>query len=225
MLIERVKMLKTVMKVIVVLFVGLGFTMQPMLATEAYAAKKAKGIEITAEIQDAAARINAYFNSFQTMKGDFVQTSPKGRATRGVMHLAKPGKLRFEYEAPNPLLIAADGKWLTIKNKVKEKGDQVPLSSTPLRLIVAPKLNLLQEAVVLNFQQAEGFTTMALADKKGSIAGQIILVFDDNANEIRQWIIVDGKGQKTTVELANLQKDVKINPKLFQVTIKRGDTP
>jgi outer membrane lipoprotein-sorting protein len=193
----------------------------PGLAPEAQAAK-VKAMAVTPEIQEAVDRINVYFNSFQTMKGEFIQTSPKGRATRGVMHLAKPGKLRFEYEPPNPLLIASDGKWLTIKNKQKEKGDQVPLSSTPLRLIVAAKLNLLQEAVIVGFQQDGGMSTLALADKKGSIPGQIILVFDDASNELRQWIIVDGKGQRTTVELANLEKNVKINPKLFQVTIDRN---
>jgi outer membrane lipoprotein-sorting protein len=198
-------------------FASLGFqaTITPVMAA------KAQAMEVTPEIRDAVDRINAYFNSFQTLKGDFVQTSPKGRSIRGVMHLAKPGKLRFEYEPPSPLLIASDGKWLTIKNKDKEKGDQVPLSSTPLRLIAASKLNLLQEAAVVNFQQDGGFTTVGLADKKGSLAGQIMLVFDDGRNELQQWIIIDGKGQKTTVQLGNLEKDVKINPKLFQVTINR----
>jgi outer membrane lipoprotein-sorting protein len=216
-------MLKKLMRFALVA-VSLAIVAPVSQAPVAYAAK-VKSIAITPEIEDAANRINAYFNSFQTMKGEFTQTSPRGRASRGVMHLSKPGKLRFEYEPPNPLLIASDGKWLTIKNKAKEKGDQVPLSSTPMRLIVASKLNLLQEAAVIGFQQENGFTTMALVDKKGSIAGQIILIFDDSANELRQWIIVDGKGQKTTVELANLEKDVKINPKLFQVTIDRGKRP
>jgi outer membrane lipoprotein-sorting protein len=210
-------MLKMISRLMLVVAFAAGFAFVPA----AYAAK-VQGLQMTPEIQEAAQKINDYFNSFQTMKGDFVQTSPQGRASRGVMHLSKPGKLRFEYEAPNPLLIASDGKWLTIKNKVKERGDQVPLSSTPLRLIVSPKLNLLQEAMVVNFQQDGGFTTMALADRKGSMAGQIVLVFDDNRNELQQWIIIDGKGQRTTVELVNLEKDVKMNPKLFQVTIKRN---
>jgi outer membrane lipoprotein-sorting protein len=213
---KGLNMLKMISRVMFACVVGL------FLATGAQAAK-VKGMAITPEIEEAANKINAYFNSFQTMKGEFVQTSPQGRASRGVMHLSKPGKLRFEYEAPNPLLIASDGKWLTIKNKQKEKGDQVPLSSTPLRLIVSPKLNLLQEAAVVGFEQDGGFTTMALADKKGSLAGQIVLVFDDGRNELQQWIIIDGKGRRTTVELGNLEKDVKINPKLFQVTIKRNN--
>lgn len=184
---------------------------------------KSVAITLTAEQTEAIQRINAYINSFQSLKGDFVQISPKGRSSRGIMLISKPGKLRFEYEPPNPLLIASDGKWLTIKNKLKEKGDQVPLASTPLRFIVATKVNLLNEANVVGFEQADGFTTVALADKKGGLAGQIILVFDESRGELQQWIIVDGKGQRTTVQLGNMEKDVKIDPKLFAVTIKRKE--
>jgi outer membrane lipoprotein-sorting protein len=208
----------------VTLGVALAIGFSPAMLPPAHAAK-VNALAMTPEIQEAAARIDAYFNSFQTLKGEFVQTGAKGRSTRGVMHLAKPGKLRFEYEPPNPLLIASDGKWLTIKNKAKEKGDQVPLSSTPMRLIVAQKLNLLAETAVIQFEQLNGVTTLGLVDKKGSIAGKIYLVFDDNRNELLQWVIVDGKGQRTTVELSNLEKDVKINPKLFNVTINRDKKP
>lgn len=208
----------------VTLGVALAVGFSPAMLPPAQAAK-VNALAMTPEIQEAAARIDAYFNSFQTLRGEFVQTGAKGRSTRGVMHLAKPGKLRFEYEPPNPLLIASDGKWLTIKNKAKEKGDQVPLSSTPMRLIVAQKLNLLAETAVIQFEQLNGVTTLGLVDKKGSIAGQIYLVFDDNRNELLQWVIVDGKGQRTTVELSNLEKDVKINPKLFNVTINRDKKP
>jgi outer membrane lipoprotein-sorting protein len=213
-------MLKLKLRVVWVAVVVALFGMtQPFTAVQVFA--KSQAMELSPEQLQSIDKINAFFNSFQTLRGEFVQTSPRGRATRGVMHLAKPGKLRFEYEPPNPLLIASDGKWLTIKNKAKEKGDQVPLSSTPLRLIVASKLNLTAEANVIGFEQNANMTTVVLADKKGSLAGQIILVFDETANTLQQWIIVDGKGQRTTVELTNLEKDVKLNPKLFNVTINR----
>jgi outer membrane lipoprotein-sorting protein len=218
---KGLRMLKSIFRIVAL---GLALILVTAVVPSAHAAK-VKALEITPEIQDAATRINGYFNSFQTLKGEFVQTGAKGRSTRGVMHLSKPGKLRFEYAPPNPLLIASDGKWLTIKNKDKEKGDQVPLSSTPMRLIVASKLNLLQEAAVIQFEQSNGITTMGLVDKKGSVSGQIFLVFDDTRNELLQWIIVDGKGQRTTVELSNLEKDVKMNPKLFNVTINRDKKP
>ena len=135
--------------------------------------------------------------------------------------IAKPGKLRFEVEPPTPYIMASDGKWLTLTNKKMNKGDQFPLSKTPLRLLVSNQLDLLKEADVISFEQNEGITTIALSDKKGSIPGQIVLVFDEAKDVLQQWIIIDGKGQRTTVELANLEKDVKINPKLFNVTINR----
>ena len=194
----------------------------PAWQGSAMAAKsQVKSMALSPEQVAAVQKINAYLNSYQSLRGDFLQTSPRGRSTRGVMNILKPGKLLFEYEPPNPLLIASDGKWLTIKDKVKEKGDQVPLASTPLRLIVAPKINLLAEAHVVGFEQADGITTVALADKKGGLKGQIILVFDETKDELQQWIIVDGKGQRTTVQFVNLEKNVKINPKIFNVTIKR----
>lgn len=194
----------------------------PVLVGPTLAAKsQVKSLALNPEQIAAVQKIDAYLNSYQSLRGDFLQTSPRGRSTRGVMKILKPGKLLFEYEPPNPLLIASDGKWLTIKDKVKERGDQVPLSSTPLRLIVSPKISLLAEAHVVGFEQADGITTVALADKKGGLKGQIILVFDETKDELQQWIIVDGKGQRTTVQLVNLEKNVKLNPKIFNVTINR----
>ena len=61
---------------------------------------KVQAIELNADQVAAIQRINAYLNSYQSLRGDFLQTSPKGRSTRGVMNIQKPGKLRFEYEAP-----------------------------------------------------------------------------------------------------------------------------
>jgi outer membrane lipoprotein-sorting protein len=184
-------------------------------------AAKLQAMQITPDIKASADRINAYFNSFQTLRGELVQTSPRGRSAKGVFFIAKPGKLRFEVEPPTPYIMASDGKWLTLTNKKMNKGDQFPLSKTPLRLLVSNKLDLLKEADVVGFEQNGGITSIALSDKKGSIAGQIVLVFDETQDVLQQWVIIDGKGQRTTVELGKLEKDVKINPKLFQITINR----
>jgi outer membrane lipoprotein-sorting protein len=39
---------------------------------------------------------------------------------------------------------------------------------------------------------------------------------------LQQWVIVDGKGRRTTVQFANLEKDVKLNRKLFKEGINRS---
>ena len=186
-------------------------------------AQAAAPMALTAEQTASINKISAYMNSFRTMQGEFTQISPMGRISKGVMLISKPGKLRFDYAAPNPFLLVSDGKWVTLKNRAKEKGDQFPLSATPLRLVVSTKLDLLHDANILGFEQTDGIDTVTLEDRKGTIGGQIILIFDENQNQLQQWIIVDGKGRRTTVTLANLESDVTIDPKLFVVKIERKE--
>jgi outer membrane lipoprotein-sorting protein len=206
---------------------GVAAVLVTVLAMSMATAEAAKPVSI--KLDDAqkqlVQKINEYFNSFQTLKGTFTQVSPRGNSAKGLIFISKPGKLRFDYAPPSPLLIASDGTWLTIKNKKKEKGDQVPLSSTPLRLIVSPKLNLFSDTAILGVESSGGFTTLTIADKKENVnAGAMVLVFDETQNILQQWIIVDGKGQRTTVQLENLQLNVALDPKLFKVTINGDKT-
>ena len=176
---------------------------------------------LTAEQTESINKISAYMNSFKTMQGEFTQISPMGRMSKGVMLISKPGKLRFDYAAPNPFLLVSDGKWVTLKNRAKEKGDQFPLSATPLRLVVSSQIDLLRDANILAFEQADGIDSVTIEDRKGTIGGQIILIFDETQNVLQQWVVVDGKGRRTTVSLANLEAGVTIDPKLFVVKIDR----
>ncbi len=186
-------------------------------------ASAANPISLSPEQTESINKISAYMNSFMTLQGEFTQTGPTGRVSKGQMYLSKPGKLRFDYAAPNPFLLVSDGRWVTFKNRAKEKGDQFPLATTPLRLVVSKEIDLLSETKVMGFEQAGGITSVVLEERDGVLGGQIVLVFDETQNLLQQWIIIDGKGRRTTVELANLVADVEIDPKLFVVKINRKE--
>lgn len=181
----------------------------------------AKTISLSPDQVASVNRISAFFNSFTTLQGEFTQISPKGNTSTGTMYISKPGKMRFDYHAPNPFLLVSDGKWVTLKDRAKEKGDQVPLTATPLRIVVAPKVDLLRDTDVLAFDQQDGLTSVVLEDKERTVSGQLMLVFDDQRNVLQQWVIIDGKGRRTTVTLSDLQPDVKVDPKLFVVKFNR----
>ena len=161
-------------------------------------------------------------NSFKTMQGEFTQVSPKGNLSRGVFYISKPGKMRFEYAPPNPFLIVSDGTWLTVKNVKKEKGDQFPLSQTPLRLVLSNKVDILKDTNILDFQNQDGILSVTLEDKKNTLgSGQLTLVFDQTRNALQQWVVIDGKGRRTTVTLENVVAGIETDPKLFVVKINR----
>ncbi len=182
---------------------------------------KTEVIKLNTDQKSAVKRLNDYINSFTSLKGEFVQISPRGAQTRGVVMIDKPGKMRFEYAAPNQLLVVSDGKWLSITNKKRDRGDQFPVNSTPLRLVVSPSIDLLVETDILAFEQTDGLTSVALKDKRSKLGGYIVLVYDETNNVLQQWIVVDGKGQRTTTQLSKLVTGVKLDAKMFVSTIKR----
>jgi outer membrane lipoprotein-sorting protein len=130
--------------------------------------------------------------------------------------------MRFEYAPPNPFLIVADGTWLKVKNVKKEKGDQFPLSQTPLRLVLSNTVDILKDTKILDYQDQDGILSVTIEDKKNTLAnGQLTLVFDTTRNALQQWVVIDGKGRRTTVSLENVVAGVEPDPKLFVVKIDR----
>lgn len=184
-------------------------------------ASAAKSIELTAEQTASIQEIASYINGFTTLQGEFTQVSPKGKMSKGIFYISKPGKMRFEYAPPNPFLIVADGTWLTVKNRKKEKGDQYPLSETPLRLVLNQDVDLIQDTNILAYEEADGLATITVKDKDALMGGKLVLVFDRKRKALQQWIVVDSKGRQTTVSLENIVAGIDPDPQLFVVKIDR----
>src|SRR5437588_12215484 len=62
-----------------------------------------------------ATKVSSYLSSLQTLVGNFVQVASDGSKTKGDFYIQKPGKLRFEYDAPTPIAIIADGSSLVVR--------------------------------------------------------------------------------------------------------------
>ena len=45
----------------------------------------------------------------RTLVGDFVQVGPDGKKSEGEFFMQKPGRIRFDYNPPNPIEMIADG--------------------------------------------------------------------------------------------------------------------
>jgi outer membrane lipoprotein-sorting protein len=192
-----------------------------MMLSIAVQVSAAKSIELTPEQTASIQEIGSYINGFTTLQGDFTQISPKGKMSKGIFYISKPGKMRFEYAPPNPFLIVADGTWLTVKNRKKEKGDQYPLSQTPLRLVLNQDVDLIRDTNILAYEEADGLATLTLEDKGDTLGGKLVLVFDRNRQALQQWIVVDSKGRQTTVSLENIVAGIDPDPQLFVVKFDR----
>ncbi len=161
-----------------------------------------------AQAQDAAAQqIADHFSKVRTMTGEFVQFGPSGQQTGGKFFIKRPGKLRFNYEAPSPVRVIADGKTVVIGNRKLRTWDIYPLSKTPLKLLLADRINL-DGKMVKSVQVEPDLTTIILGDRSIFGKSTITLMFDTKNYELRQWTITDAQGKGTTVMIFNVQTDV-----------------
>jgi len=163
--------------------------------------------------------ISRYLNGLDSAVSAFVQTNADGSAAQGTVYIKRPGRARFEYEAPNAaLVLASAGSVAIFDQKSNEAPEQYPLRRTPLNLILAREVDLGRAKMVIGHRE-EGDTTRVLAqDPKNPEYGTIELVFAADPVALTAWVITDDLGNRTVVELQGLQQGVRIPEGLFNIS-------
>ena len=169
----------------------------------------------------AAQKIADHFSSIRTMSGDFIQFGPRGEQTGGKFFIARPGKIRFNYEAPSAYRVISDGESVVIDNRKLNTMDLYPLSKTPLKLLLDERIDLSGSRVKSVKEEAD-LITIQLADKSVFGNSKITMMFDTKSYELRQWTITDAQGKDTTVLIDNVKQGVQLDASLFKIDYKRN---
>lgn len=179
-----------------------------------------------AETDPAAvlAQANAYFNGMTTLTGSFVQTAADGRRIGGKLYLAKPGRLRFDYDQPSPLEVVADGTSVAVKDRRLATQDLYFISQTPLKFLLRERIDLARDLTVSDVTNDPGGVRILLEDR-ATLGGtsKIQLFFDAEVKILSQWRITDPQGYQTTVQLSNLQKGKAVDGSMFFINYGRSE--
>lgn len=164
------------------------------------------------------ASISSYLNDLTTAKGAFTQINGDGTISTGTIYIKRPGRVRFEYNAPDTgLVIAGSNTVVIFDTKSNQPPETYPLARTPLSIILAGDVNLGQAKMVTGHAYDGTATTVTAQDPENPQYGNIQMKFTGPKPELRQWIINDGNGGQTTVVLGELQKGGNLPNKLFDV--------
>jgi outer membrane lipoprotein-sorting protein len=167
-------------------------------------------------------RIEAYLNNIHTLQAHFLQVAPDGSMSQGTAWMERPGRMRFQYDPPAPfLLVAAHGN-LVFEDRSIEQVSNVPLTFTPLGILLADHVNLNGSVRVMGFQRLPGQVEMMLVRSSSPRDGSLTLLFTDNPLALRQWTVVDAQRRETKVTLYNVEQGVNIDPKLFEFVDPRN---
>jgi outer membrane lipoprotein-sorting protein len=167
-------------------------------------------------------RVSAYLSSVQTMVGKFVQVGPDGGRTEGIFYIQKPGRVRFEYNPPSPIDIVADGSSVVVRDRKLATQDLYPLSQTPLRYLLADRIDLLRDTDVVSVTSDNSFVTVVIEQKQLLVGtDRLMMMFDAKDLVLKQWTVTDPQGFDTTVAVYNLDSTKKPDPNLFVINYRR----
>ena len=169
--------------------------------------------------RDAAiSGINNYINSIGTIRARFQQTAPDGSSAQGLLSMSRPGRLRFEYDDPTPIVIVSDGTTIAIEDRDLETVDRAPLRSTPLWWLLKSDVDLASDSDIVDIQNQFGNIYLTLQDSDGEMEGQIIFVFSETSFELTEWYVTDALGQNTHIDLLDSEQGIRLSPRLFLIT-------
>jgi outer membrane lipoprotein-sorting protein len=164
-------------------------------------------------------RVSLYLSTIQTLVGNFVQVGPDGRKTEGKFYIQKPGKVRFEYDPPSPIEVVADGSFVQVRDRSLDTKDTYPLATTPLRYLLADRIDLWRETHLVSVGQDDKYVTVTI-EERSLVVGthRLMMMFNAKDFQLLQWTVTDPQGYDTTVGVYNLDTNKKPDPNLFRVS-------
>lgn len=167
-------------------------------------------------------KVSDYWNRVQVLSGNFVQVDPDGSRKTGDFYMQKPGRVRFEYDAPVPLELISNGQSVAVRDRKLNTQDITPLSQTPLRFLLADNIDLARNPNVVGAYQDNLYVTVVMEEKVPMMGTyKLLLLFDAKDYTLRQWIVTDPQGYDTSVAVSKLNYTARPDPKLFVINFDR----
>jgi len=169
-----------------------------------------------------AERVSTYLTSVRQLHGNFVQVAPDGSKSQGEFYMQKPGKLRFDYNPPSPIELIADGQSVVVRDRKLATQDLYPLGQTPLRFLLADRIDLLRDTNLVGVYADDVFVTVVIEERQ-ILAGthRVMLMFGAQDFQLRQWTVTDPQGYDTTVAVYNLDTRLSPDPNMFRIDYTR----
>ncbi|MGR3464822.1 LolA family protein [Limimaricola sp.] len=161
--------------------------------------------------------ISGYLNSLQSATSGFTQINGDGSIQTGQMYIKRPGRIRFEYAGDRSMMIAGGGQVAVFDARSNTGPERYPLNQTPLSIILERNVNLGRAGMVTGHSSDGTKTTVTAQDPARPEMGSIQMVFTADPVELRQWVVTDDAGRKTTVVLNDLTAGAGISDAKFNI--------
>jgi outer membrane lipoprotein-sorting protein len=163
-------------------------------------------------------RLAEYLNGIHSLRARFEQVAPDGGVSHGTVWLERPGRIRFQYDPPTPLLLIAGHGQVYFHDFQLNQTSTVALSRTPLSILLADRVTFSGPVTVTDIQRLPSEIQVSVVRTANPGEGLLAMVFTDNPLQLYQWTVVDAQHKITRVTLSNIQLGGHFDDNLFTFT-------
>jgi len=177
------------------------------------------GQQLSAHEVQLVQRVNAYFNQLSMLEGSFLQTASDGKQQRGMLHIKRPGRFRFEFAPPNRVVVISDGTQMAIQDYNLKTDDRKELRHTPFHALLSVNVDLIRDTHLLNIHEEADTLTIEFRDD-GAEAGSVKLLLATRPMQLKGWSVRDNQNLVTKVEMVEIKTVDRIDERLFDLAAR-----
>lgn len=177
------------------------------------------------------ARVQARYDHMRELEARFTQRtmsalSPGGDVTTGRVALAKPGRMRWSYETPEPSLVVSDGRTLWIYDPAAREAQKLTvgeqfLSGAAFQFLLGT--GRIADAFSVRADRCDAARALLTLTPKADATYQTLeLGIDAATGEARSTAVLDLFGNRTEVEFSELRYDRGLDSSTFRFTPEPG---
>lgn len=183
--------------------------------------------------QEVAAALQKKYDAIRDFTADFVHDSEGGilrkkQTEQGFVQVKKPGKMRWDYKAPEPKVFVSDGRriflYVPADNQVIVSPVPEEDQATTAVLFLVGKGNLTRDFTV-TYADGGGADAYALRLQPKLPERDydwLQIVVDRRTLQIRSLSAADSQGGRSTFQFSNFKENVGLSDKTFGFKIPRG---
>ena len=169
---------------------------------------------LSAADNDDVARITAYLNAMPSFEARFSQTGAFG-AGAGLIWLDRPGHLRIDYEGPGSrVMVIANGR-VRILDRATGALTTMPVSRTPLGLLLTPVISLSGAAHIDSLIHRDGQIRAVVTKTDQASQGRLTMDFADQPLRLEAVTVTDAYNRMLTMQLSGIDPAPRLTPGLF----------
>jgi outer membrane lipoprotein-sorting protein len=161
-------------------------------------------------------KIENYLNSIKTAVAPFTQISDEDGKAEGTFYLSRPGKLRWEYNPPTPILIIAKGSLLSYYDSELNQVSHISLDENLSGFLTRENISFnSKDITILDFVKENGNIAITISQTDKQDEGKLTLKFSENNITLLGMSITDAIGKNTDIAFDTIIYDKPLDKKLF----------